>query len=124
MTLKIKRLREVGLPSYATPGSAAMDLRAAIDEPITLAPGGRATVPTGIAIELPSAEYVALVFARSGLAVKSGVTLSNAVGVLHKTCFMRSALFLQPPFFTDEAYQLTEQTKNNTQPFLFAMITV
>ncbi len=82
MTLKIKRLRKVDLPAYATPGSAAMDLRAAVDEPIVLAPMARATVPTGIAIELPSADYVALVFARSGLAVKSGITLSNAVGVI------------------------------------------
>ena len=59
-----------------------MDLLACIDSPVTLAPGARQTVPTGIAIALPSADYVALVFARSGLGIKQGVCLSNGVGVI------------------------------------------
>lgn len=80
--MKIKRLRGAALPEYATSGSAAMDLRSAADGPVTLAPGGRALIPTGVAIELPSADCAAFVFARSGLAVKSGITLSNAVGVI------------------------------------------
>ena len=74
--------REIPLPQFATAGSAAMDLLACIDSPVTLAPGARQTVPTGIAIALPSADYVALVFARSGLGIKQGVCLSNGVGVI------------------------------------------
>lgn len=69
-------------PFYATTGSAAADLCCALDAPLTLAPLQRALVPTGIAIALPSADYVALVCARSGLAIKNGLTLSNGVGVI------------------------------------------
>lgn len=70
------------MPFYATSGSAGMDLTAVLDKPVTLKPLERALIPTGIAISLPSAEYGAFVFARSGLAVKKGITLSNAVGVI------------------------------------------
>ena len=59
-----------------------MDLCACVDEPVTVAPRALVSIPTGIAIALPSAEYVALVFARSGLGIKHGVTLSNGVGVI------------------------------------------
>ena len=87
MKLAIKALspllgKEIPLPSYATGGSAAMDLRACVTEPVVIAPGARTVVPSGIAIALPSAEYVALVFARSGLAAKGGVCLANGVGVI------------------------------------------
>ena len=87
MKLAIKSLspllgKEIPLPSYATPGSAAMDLRACVSEPVVIAPGARAVVPSGIAIALPSSEYVALLFARSGLAAKGGVCLANGVGVI------------------------------------------
>ena len=82
-TLKIKKLREDAvIPQRATSGSAGMDLRALLEEPLTLEPGGRASVPTGIAIGLPSPETVGLVFARSGLAIKHGLALSNGVGVI------------------------------------------
>ena len=79
MVLKYKKVRPgAALPGRATPGSAAADLRAVCgDEGVTLQPMGRAVIPTGIAVELPGPEYVALVFARSGLAVKNGLTLSN-----------------------------------------------
>ena len=70
------------MPQRATSGSAGLDLCAAIDEPITLKGGETALVPTGIAIALPSAEYGAFVFARSGLAVKHGIGLLNSVGVI------------------------------------------
>ena len=69
-------------PAYATPGAAAADLCAVLDAPLTLEPGQRAMVPTGLAIELPGPDWVALVYARSGLAIKQGVTLSNCVGVI------------------------------------------
>ena len=87
MELKFKAIhpkigREIALPQFATPGSAAMDLRACLDDPVTLQAGARAVIPTGLAMALPSADYVALVFARSGLGIKKGVCLSNGVGVI------------------------------------------
>lgn len=87
MELKILPLspklgHEIPLPAFATPGSAAMDLCACIDEPITLAPHERRLIPNGFAIALPGPEYVALVFARSGLASKKGIAMANGVGVI------------------------------------------
>ena len=70
------------VPAYATPGSAAADLCAVLDEPLTLAPMERALVPTGLAIELPGAHAVALVYARSGLSIKHGLCMANGVGVI------------------------------------------
>ena len=81
--VKIKRLRrQAKLPAYATDGAAAMDLCAALEAPLTLAPGQRALLPTGFAIELPGPEYVALIFARSSLGARHGVALPNGVGVI------------------------------------------
>lgn len=87
MELKMKAFSpkiggELPVPSFATAGSAAMDLRACIDEDVTIAAGGRAIIPTGIAIALPCADYVALICARSGLASKFGITMANGVGVI------------------------------------------
>lgn len=80
---KVRRLRESAkLPFRATDGSAGMDLYACIDSPVTLGAGEKAVIPTGIAIELPSAELAAFVFARSGLAIKHGIGLLNGVGVI------------------------------------------
>ena len=72
------------LPAYATAGAAAMDLCACMEEPVTLAPGGRQGIPTGIAIALPGPEYVALVCSRSGMGARHGITLSNSVGVIDR----------------------------------------
>lgn len=81
--LKIKKVRENGkVPQRATSGSAGLDLCAATDSPITLKCGETAIIPTGIAIALPSENYGAFVFARSGLAVKHGIGLLNSVGVI------------------------------------------
>ena len=83
--IKIKFLehnKDKKQPFYATEGSAGMDLAACIDEDIVLAPMERVLVPTGIAIKLPSSEYGAFLFARSGLATKKGITLANCVGVV------------------------------------------
>lgn len=83
MNLKIKKVRDnAKIPFRATSGSAGMDLYACIDEPITLEGGEKAVIPTGIAIELPSAELAAFVFVRSGLAIKRGIGLLNSVGVI------------------------------------------
>ncbi len=84
MKINIKLVREgAQMPRYATKGAAAADLCAVCGKDgITLEAGGRALIPTGIAIELPSANYAAFVYARSGLAVKHGISLSNGVGVI------------------------------------------
>ena len=82
-TIKIKKLRDNAVvPKRATPGSAGADLYACIDEPVTIAPGALVKVPTGIAIEVPSPQLGAFLFARSGLGVKHGICLSNGVGVV------------------------------------------
>ena len=81
--LKIKKLREnARVPFRATAGSAGMDLYACIDEAITIAPHEIKLIPTGIAIALESAEYVAYLYARSGLAIKHGIAPANCVGVI------------------------------------------
>ena len=87
MELKIKAVSpkigtDIPLPYYATPGSAAMDLHACLEEAVTIPARGRTVIPTSIAIALPSPDYVALVFARSGLGIKHGVAPSNCVGVI------------------------------------------
>ena len=69
------------LPAYATPDSAGLDLLAAVAEPVTLPPGGRALVPTGLALALPPG-YEAQVRPRSGLALKHGVTVLNTPGTI------------------------------------------
>jgi len=80
--VKIKTLADIPLPAYQTEGAAAMDLVAAISEDLVLMPHTPVMIPSGIAIELPSREYAALVFARSGLGCKYGIALANGVGVI------------------------------------------
>ncbi len=70
------------LPSYATAGSAGLDLRACLDEPLTLAPGATTLVPTGLAIHLADPGYAALILPRSGLGHKHGIVLGNLVGLI------------------------------------------
>ncbi len=87
MKLKIKAMSpkigtDIPYPFYASAGAAAMDLHACVDEAVTLPAGGRKTIPTGIAIGLPGPDYVALVFARSGLGIKHGIAPANCVGVI------------------------------------------
>ena len=83
MNLKVKRLRKNAVVmKKATKGSAGLDLCACIDCDITLNPGERLCVPTGIAVSIESENYAAFVFARSGLGIKHGITLSNGVGVI------------------------------------------
>lgn len=81
--LKIMKLCEDAiLPERATLGSAGLDLSACIKQPVCIAPNELAMIPTGIAAGLPSHDYAAFVFARSGLAVRHGIALSNGVGVI------------------------------------------
>jgi dUTP pyrophosphatase len=70
------------LPAYATGGSAGLDLRACIDEPITLRPGDSALVPTGLAIHLGDPGLAAIIIPRSGLGHKHGIVLGNLVGLI------------------------------------------
>lgn len=69
------------LPGYATPASAGMDLRASLDEPIVIAPGKKAFVPTGLFMELPVG-FEAQIRPRSGLAAKNAITVLNAPGTI------------------------------------------
>lgn len=81
MKIKIINRSRHALPSYQTPLSAGMDLRANVDAPVTLRPMERAIVPTGLYIALP-AGYEAQVRPRSGLAIKSGITCLNSPGTI------------------------------------------
>ena len=93
------------LPAYATPGSAGLDLRACLDEPVTLEPNAWQLVGTGIAIHLADPGYAALILPRSGLGHKHGIVLGNLVGLIDSdyqgqvmvSCWNRGAT----------AYQLT-----------------
>lgn len=80
INVKIMMTRDMPAPEYATDGSAAVDLRAA--EAITIEAGARALVPTGVHIAPESKNVVAIVAARSGLAIKHGISLSNGIGVI------------------------------------------
>lgn len=79
--IKIRNRSRHEMPAYATPLSAGLDLRANIDEPLTLQPLQRALVPTGLSMALP-AGYEAQVRPRSGLALKHGITVLNTPGTI------------------------------------------
>lgn len=81
--VKIKKMNKTSLvPTYATAASAGVDLCAELQEPLIINPGENVKIPTGLAIELPSQQVVALIFARSGLASRHGIGLTNGVGVI------------------------------------------
>lgn len=85
--VKVKLIRRIEgqadiMPSYATVGSAGMDLRACIEKPLTIKAGQIAKVPTGIAIQIPDRYAGGFIFPRSGLSSKYGITLINCVGVI------------------------------------------
>jgi dUTP pyrophosphatase len=72
----------IPLPSYATDGAAAMDLRACLEAPVTIEPGQTVLIPSGIAISIHDPGLVALLVPRSGLGIKHGIVLANTVGVI------------------------------------------
>ena len=76
-----ERLRDQ-LPSYATAGSAGLDLRAALTEPLILAPGQTELIPTGLSIYIADPGYAGLILPRSGLGHKHGIVLGNLVGLI------------------------------------------
>jgi len=84
VTVRVKRLPHaegIDLPHYATPSSAGLDLRAAVEDPVTLMPGERKLIPTGLVLEIPEG-YEGQVRPRSGLAVRHGVTVLNSPGTI------------------------------------------
>jgi dUTP pyrophosphatase len=74
--------RDFPLPKRATAGSAGLDLRACLDHPLELAPGGTALIPTGLAIHIADPKLAALIIPRSGLGHKHGIVLGNLVGLI------------------------------------------
>ena len=74
--------REFPLPDYQTPGSAGLDLRACVDTPIEVAPGGTELVPSGIAVHIADPGLAAVVLPRSGLGHRHGIVLGNLVGLI------------------------------------------
>lgn len=73
---------QIPLPSYATDGSAAVDLRACIAVPLTIAPGGRCLVKTGLAINMMDPSLVAVIASRSGLSLNHGIRVAQGIGVI------------------------------------------
>jgi dUTP pyrophosphatase len=101
-TIEVKVLDErmaQCLPQYATPGSAGLDLRACLDEPLTVAPGQAVLIPTGLAIHIGNPALCAMLLPRSGLGHKHGLVLGNLVGLIDSdyqgplmvSCWNRSA---------------------------------
>ena len=72
----------IPMPTYATPGSAGLDLRACLDEPLLIRPGETHLIPTGMAIHLEDPGYAAMLLPRSGLGHKHGIVLGNLVGLI------------------------------------------
>ncbi len=70
------------LPAYATPGSAGLDLRACIDQALTIEPGQTVLIPTGLAIHVGDPGYAAMILPRSGMGHKNGIVLGNLVGLI------------------------------------------
>ena len=73
---------EFALPGYATAGSAGIDLRACVDEPLTLEPGATELIPSGIAVHISDPALAAVILPRSGLGHKHGIVLGNLVGLI------------------------------------------
>lgn len=79
--LRLPHSEGLALPAYQTPGAAGLDLRAAVESPVTLQPGGRAAIPTGLAMAIPHG-WEGQVRPRSGLAFRHGLTVANAPGTI------------------------------------------
>jgi len=104
--------REFPLPSYATPGSAGMDLRACLGEPLKLAPGTTELLPTGMAIYIADPHLAGVILPRSGLGHKHGIVLGNLVGLIDSdyqgqlfvSCWNRS----QTPFVLEPGERIAQ----------------
>lgn len=103
-TLPVVRLRESAiLPKQATPGSAGFDLCAALEAPLTLLPGERRLIPTGLAAAIPSG-CVGILAARSGLSFKKGITAANGIGVIDSD--YRGEIFFSAVNLSDAPYEI------------------
>lgn len=100
--LKVKLVREgAQLPKRETVGSAGHDLRACIEEDLIIPAGGSVRLPTGIAIEMESAEYVAIIASRSSMAYKYGIAMGNGIGVIDSDYRGEISVFLRNNSDTD-----------------------
>ena len=107
MKIKVKKLKEnARLPEYKTPLSAAADLCACIDAPLTVYPGQREKIPTGIAIEYEDRNVAALICSRSGLSAKHGISLTNGVGLIDPD--YRGELLVSVVNLSDVPYTFTD----------------
>ena len=104
-TLKILKKREGAIiPKRATEGSAGIDLHACIDEKVIIMGGEKKLIPTGIAVEINNKDTAGFIFVRSGLGVKHGITLSNAVGVIDSD--YRGEIFVSLCNLSHEDYEI------------------
>ena len=104
VVLRMKKVRpEAQLPQRQTEGAAGYDLRACVEAPVTLEPGEGYSFPTGLAGEIPQG-LVGLIFCRSGLGVKHGISLPNCVGVIDSD--YRGELIVPLRNFGDKAYTI------------------
>lgn len=122
MTLYFKKLKgNAVLPQRATPTSAGADLCACLDAPVELAPGSTAMIPTGLAVQPSEAEVALLIYPRSGLAAKHGITLANAVGVVDSDYRGEIKVALHnlgtQPFFVEDGMRIAQLV---VTPVIFA----
>ena len=105
LQISVRKLRDnAQLPYRATEQSAGYDLFAALEEDITLFPGERTLIPTGLSIAIPDPHYGGFIFARSGLSSKKGIALSNGVGVIDAD--YRGEICVAITNFSDCAYTI------------------
>lgn len=100
----VKKRKGAIIPKRATRGSAGFDLHACIDENVIIKSGEKCLIPTGIAVEVQEKNAAGFVFARSGLGVKYGITLSNAVGVIDSD--YRGEIFVSLCNLSHEDYEV------------------
>ena len=107
VSLKIMNAKigdSIPLPTYATPGSAGIDLRACLDDMLTIAPGESVLIPTGIAIYIQDQGYGAQILPRSGLGHKKGIVLGNLVGLIDSD--YQGEIFISCWNRSDQAYTI------------------
>lgn len=122
MTLYFKKLKESAiLPQRATPLSAGVDLCACLDAPVELKPGSTVLIPTGLAVQPSETDVALLIYPRSGLATKHGITLANAVGVVDSDYRGEIGVALHnlgaEPFFVEHGMRIAQLV---VTPVIFA----
>ena len=127
MKVKVVNKGHQPLPQYATPQSAGMDLRANLDEPVTLQPLERRLIPTGLYIALPEG-YEAQVRPRSGLALKKGITVLNSPGTIEADYRGEIGVLLinlsQEPFIVNDGERIAQMVIARHEQGLFEEVEV